>query len=164
MPARSLIPESHYATLANAIRANTAPEIVAALANRQDSFICNWYNQPTTTDAWEAAVTRQALFEMMPITSFDGLSAGKRDAWRLMMEQASIEPLDFGKPRLRSAVRDIWPAVNADAILTACTRKATRCEVIFGGSVEASGSVSATDLNIEEALTASVVSVCLSQY
>jgi len=164
MTTRSLVPESHYATLAAHIRANTNLEIISALANRQDSIICDWYNQSTTTDAWESAVTRQALFGMMPITVFDGLTAGKRDAWRLMMEQASQEPLDFGKPKMRSAVRDIWPAVNADAILTACTRKATRCEVIFGGTVEASGSVSATDLNIEETLTPYVVSVCLSQY
>lgn len=160
-----LVPEDHYAVLAAAIRANTDPAIVTALSVRDDDTICNYYNVLTTTSAWRESVSREDLFEMMPITVFDGLSPGKRDTWKLMLEQAETTPLDFGKAKLRAATRDIWPTGNGDDILNACTRKATRCEMLYGGSVETSGSVSATDLAVEQpVLTTYQVSVALNQY
>lgn len=164
MPALRNLEPSYYATLAAHIRANTDPIVVAALAIRDDDAIRDWYNAATSTDAWVNAVDRQSLFEMTPITNFDGLSAGKRDAWRLMLEQASVTPLDFGRAKLRFAVRDIWATAQADAILTACTRKATRCEMVFGGTVEASGTVLATDLIVSEWLVSYTISTILNQY
>lgn len=151
-------------TLAAAIRANTDPAIVAAVAARNDDVIRDWYNLETSTDAWRSDIDGQALFEATPITVFDGISAGKREAWRLMIDQAQISPLDFGRPNLRAAVRDIWTTPNGDAILTACRRKATRAELIFGGKVEASGAISATDLNVEIVLTSYDVSVSLNNF
>jgi hypothetical protein len=160
-----LVPEDHYAVLAAAIRANTVPAIVAALAARDDDTIRDYYNVLTSTSVWREAVTREELFEMMPITVFDGITAGKREAWKLMLEQASTNPLDFGKAKLRAAVRDIWPTVNGDDILNSCTRKATRCELLYGGTVETSGAVSATDLAVEvPELTTYQVSIALNQY
>jgi hypothetical protein len=81
-----------------------------------------------------------------------------------MIDQAQISPLNFGRPNLRAAVRDIWTTPNGDAILTACRRKATRAELIFGGTVEASGAISATDLNVEIVLTSYDVSVSLNNF
>lgn len=161
---RTLEPASHYATLAAHIRANTAPVVVTALAIRNDDAIRDWYNTATTTDAWMNAVDRLALFEMTPITNFDGLTAGKRDAWRLMLEQAATVPIDFGRAKPRAVVRDIWSVAQADAILTSCIRKATRCEMVFGGTVEASGAVSATDLLVSEWLASYTISTILNQY
>lgn len=151
-------------TLATAIRANTDPAIVAAVAARNDDLIRDWYNVESATDAWRADIDGQALFEAMPITVFDGLSAGKREAWRLMIDQAQLNPLDFGRPNLRAAVRDIWATQYGDAILTACRRKATRAELLFGGRVEASGAISATDLNVEVTLSSYDVSVSLNNF
>jgi hypothetical protein len=160
---RSIEP-SHYSTLAAHIRANTDPEVVAALAIRDDDTIRDWYNTATVTDAWRNDVDRLALFEMTPITAFDGLSAGKRDAWRLMLEQAAMVPFDFGRSKPRSVVRDIWSVAQADTILTACIRKATRCEMVFGGTVESSGSLSATDLLVSEWLASYTISTILNQF
>lgn len=161
---RTLEPASHYATLAAHIRANTDPIVVAALAIRDDDAIRDWYNTATTTDAWMNAVDRLALFEMTPITNFDGLTAGKRDAWRLMLEQAAVVPIDFGRAKPRAVVRDIWSVAQADAILTSCIRKATRCEMVFGGTVETSGTISATDLLVSEWLASYTISTVLNQY
>lgn len=164
MPAFRGIEPSHYSILAAHIRANADPVVTAALAIRDDDAICDWYNASTSTDAWDNSVDRLALFEMTPITSFDGLSAGKRDAWRLMLEQAAIIPIDFGRAKPRAVVRDIWSVAQADAILTSCIRKATRCEMVFGGTVETSGTISATDLVVSEWLASYTISTILNQY
>lgn len=158
------IEPSHYSILAAHIRANTDPSVITALAIRDDDAIRDWYNAATSTDAWSNSVDRLALFEMTPITNFDGLSAGKRDAWRLMLEQAAIVPIDFGRSKPRAVVRDIWSAAQADTILNACIRKATRCEMVFGGTVETSGAVSATDLLVSERLVSYTISTILNQF
>ena len=155
---------AQYTTLANDIRANTNPTVIAALAIRADDTIRDWYNTDSATDAWESAVTRQTLFEAMNIAQFDGITAGKRDAWGLMLEQAYIKPLDFGRNQLRNAVRDIWSTAQADSILQACIRKATRGELLFGGNVETSGTISATDLSVEITLTTGDISKALNEF
>lgn len=151
-------------TLANHIRANQDPTVVAALTIRNDQAIADWYNVESATDVWREAATRTQLFEAMNISQFDTLSAGKRDAWKLMIEQANFTPIDFGRQQNRNAVRDIWPAAQADNILTSMLRKATRGETVFGGSVEASGSVSGTDLQVEIILTLNDISNCLNNF
>lgn len=150
--------------LAAAIRANTSPAIVAAVAARNDDAIRDHYNGLSATACWRADIDGSALFEATPITNFDGLTAGKRDAWRLLIEQARVEPIDFGRPKLRAAVRDIWPTAQGDAILLACTRKATIGELVFGGAVESSGAVSATDLAVEIVLTSYDISTALNSF
>jgi hypothetical protein len=155
------------ATLNTHIRANQNATVIAALAIRDDDTIRDWYNGASATDAWEGACDRQALFEAMSITVFDGLTGGKRDSWRLMLEQAQLTPLDFGRPKMRSAVIDIWPAAQATSILTACTRKATRGEMVFGGSSETATvtggtNVTATDLTLEITLSSGDISAALN--
>lgn len=149
--------------LANHIKTNPDPTVQAALEDpRNDDAICQWYNTLTATDAWNSAMTRQLLFEAMNIAQFDTLSAGKRDAWILFLDQASLQPHDFGRNQSRKAVVDVWSAAQATSILGACTRKATRCELIYGGSVEADASVSATDLVVEITLSPIDVSTALN--
>lgn len=148
--------------LAADIRANVDATVVAALAIRNDDAIRDWYNTASTTDAWESAVTRQKLYEAMNISQFDGLTGGKRDAWRLFLEQAGLVSHDFGRQQNRNAVTDIWSAGQADSILAACVRKATRAELVFGGQVEQTGGVSATDLQVEVVLSSIDVSLALN--
>ncbi len=165
MTARNLPQDpSIQQTLAAAIRANTDPTIVSAVASRNDDVIRDWYNVESSTDAWRTDIDGQALFDVTPFTAFDGISAGKREVWKLMIEQSRIAPLDFGRPMLRAAVRDIWATQYGDAILTSCRRKATRAELLFGGSVEVSGAISATDLNVEVTLSSYDVSVSLNNF
>lgn len=150
--------------LAAAVRANTDPIIVAALSGRQDDTIRDYYNLVSDTNCWLANVDSNVLFEATPITNFDNLSAGKRDAWKLMIDKAGRSPLDFGRQKLRNAVLDIWAPAQANAILTACTRKATIGELLFGGVEETAGSVTATDLVLEITLTTDDVSNALNKF
>lgn len=115
-------------TIAAAIRAATAPAVVAALAIRNDPTIAAWLNEASNQDAWITNAAGNALFENTNITKFDNLTAGKRDAWRLMLDFA---PIDFARVKFRNVVADVWGPADSVAVLQACTRKATRAEKVL---------------------------------
>jgi hypothetical protein len=152
-----------YQTLANHIRANTAAAIVAALPLRNDGQIQEWYNKEASpvTKAWKSSVSANELFEETDLTLYDGLTAGKRDAWGLMLAYA---PIDFTKARFRKAVQDAWGNTNSVAILEAIRRNATRFELVFGGSAFTTNTVAATKLNVEGELSVNDVSTALNNY
>jgi hypothetical protein len=149
-------------TLAAHIRANTDPAVVSALAVRNDVAIAAWYNQKSTTDAWRIAVSRNDLFEQMPIATYDGLSAGKRQAWQVMLDCA---PVDFSLANMRKGVLDMWAATDANAILaTACVEKTLNGEVVFGGESKTSGTVTAIKRNYIGIISLNDVSNALNAY
>lgn len=145
--------------LRNALTAETNPTVVAALAIRDDVTLTDWCNGASTTDAWIANCDRRTLFEAMDIAKFDGLTAGKRDAWRMMMENA---PLDFGRNKLRTAVQDAWGTQDSVAVLSALREKATRAESYIGGAMKTTNTVSAIDRAYVGALSINEVSVALN--
>jgi hypothetical protein len=152
-----------YQTLANHIRANTAAAIVAALPLRNDGQIQEWYNKEASpvTKAWKSSVSANELFEETDLTLYDGLTAGKRDAWGLMLAYA---PINFTKTRFRKAVQDAWGNTNSVAILEAVRRNATRFELVFGGDAATTNTVAATKLNVEGELSVNDVSTALNNY
>lgn len=162
--------DAQYSTFAAAIRANTDPLVQTAVVARNDDYIRDWYNAAysPTTKVWKHSVTRGELMDSTNITSFDGLTAGKRDAWRLFLEGAQFSTVDFGKPRSRKVVTDIWGnATNgsvSETFLLDMTRNATKLEMLFGGSSENEGTATATDLNVEHTLTTSDVSKALNEF
>lgn len=131
-------------TLATALKAETDANVVAAMAIRNDVFLCGWCNASSAQNAWQNQMTSRDLFEAMDVTLFDGLTAGKRDAWRLLLDYA---PIDMAKFANRKAVIDVWGTTNAVAVLNACTRKATNGEVYLGGTSATSQTVTALKLN-----------------
>jgi hypothetical protein len=146
-------------TLAAHIRANTAPAVVAALEIRNDVLMAELYNATTTTDAWISSMPSADLFDAMDVTKFDGLSAGKRDAWRLMLDFA---PIDFTKGKTRKGVQDVWGNTDSVAVLQACRRKATVAEVTLGGETKTTNTVSALKLNWEGTLSYTDVGIALN--
>jgi hypothetical protein len=85
---------------------------------------------------------RSTLFEATDVTKFDGLTAGKRDAWRLLMDNT---PIDMGRNANRKAVQDIWGNTDSVAVLQALREKATRAQVLFGGTSKTTNTVTALD-------------------
>jgi hypothetical protein len=154
-----MLTPTQQTTLATALRASVVPEVVAALAVRNDVALAAWCNTITTTDAWNANMDANALFDAGDLTKFDNLSASKREAWRLMLDFA---PYDFGKPSPRKAIQDIWGDIESVAVLQACTRKATNAEVILGGSSETRNTVTALDLEYDGLLYVDDVSIALN--
>lgn len=153
--------EQQKQTLAAALRAETDPSVVAALAIRNDVALMNWCNANSATDAWMASADSRTIFEAMNITKFDTLTAGKRDAYRLMIENA---PLNFGRNNIRNAVVDIWGASDSVAVLQAVLEKARHAEVYLGGSTKTTNTVAGLDRNYYGAVALNDVSEALNRY
>lgn len=137
--------DNQYQTLAAALRAETNQTCIDALAIRNDVALTEWVNAESTQDAWNPAMTGKMLFEASDIGKFDNLTAGKRDAWRMMLD---FHPLDFARNKMRKAVVDTWGKTDSVAILQACTRKATNGEKYLGGTSATENTVSAWKLSV----------------
>src|SRR5574343_738899 len=149
------------AALRNDINNSTDPAVVAARGNganigRDDTTLCAIYNANAAgpVKAWRTSVEGRELFESMNISKYDNITqAGKREAWRLMLDFA---PVDFTRNKNRKAVTDIWGAADAAGILADCLENASRAEVLFGGSTATESTVSGLvrewvgDLTIED--------------
>jgi len=148
-------------TLATHIRANTDQAVIDALAAGNSNLLADLYNLPTTTNAWQSAMTSIDLFEETDLTIFDALSAGKRDSWRLMLD---FSPVDFTRTRFRKAVVDIWGSTNSIPILRECRRKATVAELVFGSTDATTNTVLGVKLNWEGMLDYQIISKVLNDY
>ena len=156
-----MLTEVHKQALAAALRASSDPVVVNALTNRMDVQLAEWCNTPTSTDAWHEACDGKELFEASDLTKFDGLSAGKRDAWRLML---TFAPIDMTRNANRKAIVDVWGGTDSVGVLQKCLRKATNGELIFGGSTPTTGTVTATKLNFAGLISQSEVSDALNRF
>lgn len=147
-----MLTSQQYLDLAAAIIAD--PNLVVFRTEGNDGGIVDYYNALTTTNAWSTNVSSRTLDEGADYATFDSVVAGKRDAWALFLQYA---PRDLSKNKNRKTVTDVWGNATAgsaaEAILNACTRKATRAEVLFGGATASTGTVSALKLNWEGRIT-----------
>ena len=148
-------------TLAAALRAETDANVVNYLANRMDVQLAEWCNTASTSDAWNPAMTGGALFEATNVVKFDGLTAGKRDSWKLMLDFA---PIDMGRNKLRLAVIDVWGNTESVAVLQACTRKATIGEKYLGTTTVTENTVTALKLVVPGQISISDVSSALNRF
>ena len=139
-----MLTDTQKQTLAAALRAETNQTVINALAIRNDVYLAEWCNAPSSVDAWQPAMTNRSLFEATNVSKFDNLTAGKRDAWKLMLEFA---PIDFARNKMRKAVTDTWGATDSIDVLQACTRKATNAENYLGGNSATENTVAALKLN-----------------
>ena len=146
--------------LAAHIRANQDAAVVAALAIRNDVELARLYNLASASDAWKVAMSGRDLFEATDVTKFDGLTAGKRDAWRLLLNFA---PVDMTRQKNRKAAQDVWGNSDSVAVLQACIRKATVAEAALGGNSATTNTVSALKLNWEGTLSTDDVSYALNR-
>jgi len=148
-------------TLAAALRAETNAGVVAAMAIRNDVGLADWCNADSSADAWQSATSSRDLFEATNIAKFDNLTAGKRDAWKLMLDFA---PINFARNKMRKAVTDMWGNADSVSVLQACTRKATNAENYLGGNSATENTVTALKLNWSGTLSHSDVSDVLNNY
>tara|TARA_R110000868_G_scaffold143263_6_gene361243 strand:- start:1089 stop:1565 length:477 start_codon:yes stop_codon:yes gene_type:complete len=155
--------QAQRALLRTGILADTDPAIVAAVAAGANNQLLPLINAASTTDAWLGAATRQQLFEAIDLTQFDGITAGKRDAWKLLMDNA---PIDFGRVKMRKAVSDSWSSLTQgqrDTILGNLVEKATKAEVYIGGTNRTEGGVTALGRNVVGAVSSDELSKAMLQ-
>ena len=153
--------DAQLQTLAAAIRAETNQACVDALAIRNDVAMEQWVNAASAQSAWNPSMSGVALFEATDVTKFDGLVAGKREAWKLMLQFA---PINFGKQKFRKAVTDAWGTTDSKAILTDCTRPATNGEKYLGGTVVTENTIAARKLNFSGNIAIGEISNALNRF
>jgi len=136
-------------TLKAAIAAETDTTFVGYRTSGATGAMADWYNLASTTDAWRDNVTAQEIDEASDYSSFDSVVAGKRDAWALFLQYA---PRDMAKNKNRKVVTDVWGNATAgsiaESILQASVKKASKGEMVFGGSSATTGTVTAIKRNL----------------
>lgn len=130
-------------TIAQFLRAATNPNVVTAVAGRDDEFLAGWLNNDASpaVNAWPTAVDSRTLFESTDVTKFDGLTAGKRAAWDRIERFA---PIDFHRQKMRAAIVDCWGATDAATICINLVRKVSRVEVLLTPNVAENQATTAT--------------------
>jgi hypothetical protein len=156
-----MLTDTQQQTLAAGIRAETNQTCADALAIRDDVTLEKWVNSVSAQDAWNPAMTGKLLFEASNIGKFDNLTAGKRDAWRMMLD---FQPLDFARNKLRKAVVDVWGETDSVSVLQACTRKATNGEKYLGGTEATENTVVAWKLNVPGNIGMMEIATALNRY
>lgn len=155
-----MLSPTEISTLRAAIIASTVPVVVAARTAHDSQALADYYSADASpaVPAWSTNVDSQTMFGALNIANYDSVLAGKRDAFRLMMEFA---PVDATKNQIRKGIVDIFVAADAAAMLNAMTVNANNLEVVFGGNSPASGGVTALKRNyvgdIDELAMRSVV-------
>jgi hypothetical protein len=95
--------------------------------------------------AWSTAVDPKDMDDAPDYTTFDAISAGKRDSWGFLLARSR----DFTRNKVRTWIADVWGAAtansNSEKILQAGLVNATQLEVIIGGTTKTTGTVSAID-------------------
>ena len=105
--------------------------------NGDDISLAAWFNQLTTTDAWRQNMPWTDFFENMDGAEYQARSQGERDYLRELRESG---PINMARGKIRTAIKAAFSGSVArtvatrNALWTAGTEKATRAEVILGGT------------------------------
>ena len=98
-----------------------------------------------TVKAWGESVDPNTVDDAPDYTTFDAISAGKRDSWGFLLRTSR----DFTRAKVRQWVTDIWgnatAGSNSEKILQAGLVNATAAEVAIGGTTRTTGTVSGLD-------------------
>lgn len=143
-------------TLAAHIRANTDPDVVAALATRNDTELTRLYNLDSGFYAWRPSIDVDEYREALDWTEVDNLTAGKARIWEWVTGQMT-RALESGKANVRAGLAQCWAANSTTRtnLLAIAKRFATVAEEVFAtgtgtentpGDLVFEGSVTTTDI------------------
>lgn len=126
-----MLTDAQLATLAAAIRASADPDVVAALAIRNDVGLADLYNRNSTFVVWRTAVEPAEYREAIVWADCDALSAAKARSWEWITGQMSL-PLDPSKANVRAGLADVWPVgTTRTQLLAVAKRYATQAERLY---------------------------------
>jgi hypothetical protein len=101
--------DAQYTTLANHIRANIEPEVVAALAIRNDTELARLYNLDSSFYVWRTSVTPDEYRGAMVWTEVDTLNAGNARIWEWITNYFTGN-LDASDANVRQGIADAFGA------------------------------------------------------
>ena len=144
--------------LAAAIRADTDPAVVAALAIRNDVLLAELYNAASTYIVWRTAVTPDQYREAIVWTEVDALTAGKARIWE-WITQSMTAPLNAASANVRQGLMDCWASntTTRTQLTAVAKRAATKAEKLFAtgtgttatpGVLGWEGTLSYTDIGV----------------
>lgn len=148
-------------TLAQAIRADTDPAVVAALEIRNDVLLADLYNAASTFIVWRTNLSPTEYREAIVWTEVDALTAGKARIWEWVTQNMTA-PIDASKANVRQGLMDCWASNTTTRIqLTAAAKRAaTKTEKLFATGTGTSASPGT--LGWEGTLTYTDVGVALN--
>lgn len=119
-------------TLAAHIRANADPDVVAALAGRNDTELTRLYNLPSSFIVWREAVPPEEYREQMVWTEVDGLQAGKARIWEWITQNMTLA-IDATKANVRQGLADVFPSnqTTRGQLLSIAKEAASMAESLF---------------------------------
>lgn len=132
LSANAALTDPQAQTLAAHIRANADPAVVAALAQRNDVALADYYNGPGSCVVWRTAVQPTEYREAVVWTAVDGLTAGKARIWQWITADMTL-PIDATRANIRQGIADAWGGGSATGVaLTALAKRtASKAENLF---------------------------------
>jgi hypothetical protein len=148
--------EAQRTTLAAHIRANSDPDVVAALAIRNDTEITRLYNLDSSFYVWKTSVEPDDYRSAIVWTEVDTMNAGDARIWEWLTSNMTLA-IDASDTNVRQGIADAFGAgtTTRDNLLAAGKRVATIAEEVFatGTGTEATpgdlvykGSISTNDV------------------
>lgn len=138
-----ILTDSQKQTLADHIRANTDPDVVAALAENNHTRLAELYNLPSTFVIWRNEVTPEEYRDEIKWSEVDTLGGGKARIWSWLTENMTAS-LDASKNNVRRGVEDAFAnaTVTRDSLIALCKGYATVAQSVFAtgsGTTESPG-------------------------
>lgn len=144
------------ATLAAHIRANADPDVVAALAGRNDTELTRLYNLDSSFIVWKKTVTPDEYRGAMEWAEVDTLNAGAARIWEWVTNNFTSN-LNADDANIRRGIADAFGpgTTTRDNLLAVAKRPATIGESVFAtgtgtdatpGSLDFVGSLTTSDV------------------
>lgn len=155
--------DAQYTTLANHIRANTDPDVVAALAIRNDTELARLYNLDSSFTVWRTSVTPTEYRGAMVWTEVGTLNAGSVLIWEWVTNNFSSN-LDASDANIRRGIADAFASNTTTRanLLAVAKRLASVYEEVFStgtGSDSSPGS-----MVLEGPVTIKIIGKAINNY
>ena len=129
-----MLTTAQLTTLAAAIRADTDPNVVAALSIRNDVLLAELYNADSTFIVWKTSIKPIEYREAIVWTEVDNaaMTVGKARIWEWLTEQMTAN-IDASKTNVRQGIADCWASntTTRTNLLNIAKRAATKAEKLF---------------------------------
>lgn len=134
-----MISDADLATLKAHIEANTDPEVIAALAIRNDTRMAELYNMDSTFVVWRDNIEPEEYREVIDWAEFELLSQGEFNVWQ---EIGKDKPIDPTKPNIRQGFQAIFgnSPNTRNALVALAKRFASVYESVFATGTGTNGS------------------------
>lgn len=138
--------ESQRTTLAAHIRSNSNPEVVNALATRNDTELTRLYNEDSVFIVWKKSVAPDEYRSAMVWSEVDTLNAGAARIWEWVTNNFSSN-LNADDSNIRQGIADAFGANTTTRanLLAVAKRPATLGESVFASGTGTDASPGSLD-------------------